>query len=967
MRRFVKLLFLMLLMSVEAVVSQSVSLQDGTIGPAPLATIKNSGEGIASFTIQESSGNDVQTPVFGGLPNVTITVDLGDYIAPKNSGDVSLVSGTSNQVDVLSLFDVEYDSQSNILIFNQKAIIPADMREEISFPVVVTQNSSRDESFNGFSANIVARGSMTDASGSTSFFTYTSSPALEVIKSVTNFPPHFSVGTTINYEIVVTNSGDEVINNIDVTDASATIVSGTPITSLEPGISTTVVASYTLTQADIDNGSYSNTAVATGDSPYGTDDVVVVSDAGTDANGNTINNPLTIDGPDEGSDPTDDPTVIDLTDGQQASMAMIKSVTSTGPYDVGTDITYEIVVTNTGTLMLNDIEVSDIGATILSGSPITSLEPGASATVQASYTLTASDFDNGSYSNSALATGNSPTGIDDVVVVSDAGTDENGNTIENPLTVDGPDFGPDPTDDPTVLSLIGAMTMIKSVTSNAPYSVGDMINYEIVVTNTGTTNITNIEVVDNDATLISDSTIPSLAPGVSTTLLASHTLTQADLDAGTYSNSASATGDSVAGTDNVSVVSDTGTDQYGNTITNPLMVDGPDPGNDPTDDPTVTDLTGGQNEHMTLIKSVTSSGPYGVGDTVTYEMVLTNTGTLMLSNIDVTDAGATILSGSPIATLNPGETATVQASYTITQADIDHGSYTNIAVATGDSPSGINDVVSVSDAGTDENGNTITNPLLVDGPDEGNNPTDDPTILNLVGSMSLVKSVVSTGPYLVGDVITYELEVINTGETTITNIEITDLGATIVSGNPVAVLGPGASATVIATYTLTESDIINESYTNIATATGDSVGGTDNVTTVSDAGTDENGNVIPSPLEYDGPDAGDNPRDDPTILNLDPCLQVFNEFSPNGDGVNEYFKINCIEAYKDNMVEIFNRWGNAVYQASGYDNHDIAFRGVSEGRGNLKAKEQLPTGTYFYVIDLGNGSELIKGWLYLNR
>ena len=117
----------------------------------------------------------------------------------------------------------------------------------------------------------------------------------------------------------------------------------------------------------------------------------------------------------------------------------------------------------------------------------------------------------------------------------------------------------------------------------------------------------------------------------------------------------------------------------------------------------------------------------------------------------------------------------------------------------------------------------------------------------------------------------------------------------------------------------------------------------------------------------DGPDADNDPTNDATVLNLNPCLSVYNEFSPNGDGVNDFFKINCIEDYPNNTVQIMNRWGNTVYEVGGYNNNDVSFQGISQGRANVSVDEELPTGSYFYVIDLGNGERVKKGWLYLNR
>jgi len=100
---------------------------------------------------------------------------------------------------------------------------------------------------------------------------------------------------------------------------------------------------------------------------------------------------------------------------------------------------------------------------------------------------------------------------------------------------------------------------------------------------------------------------------------------------------------------------------------------------------------------------------------------------------------------------------------------------------------------------------------------------------------------------------------------------------------------------------------------------------------------------------------------------IDPCLLVFNEFSPNGDGANDTLRINCIDSFPNNTVEIFNRWGNTVFKATNYNNDTNYFDGTSNGRAVLSVPDKLPVGTYFYVIDLGDGSPIMKGWIYINR
>jgi len=86
-------------------------------------------------------------------------------------------------------------------------------------------------------------------------------------------------------------------------------------------------------------------------------------------------------------------------------------------------------------------------------------------------------------------------------------------------------------------------------------------------------------------------------------------------------------------------------------------------------------------------------------------------------------------------------------------------------------------------------------------------------------------------------------------------------------------------------------------------------------------------------------------------------------FSPNQDGINDLFVIRGILSYPNNHFTIFNRWGNKVFETKQYRN---TWNGKST-MGLRIGGDDLPTGTYFYLLDLGNGSKIIKGTIYLNR
>lgn len=86
---------------------------------------------------------------------------------------------------------------------------------------------------------------------------------------------------------------------------------------------------------------------------------------------------------------------------------------------------------------------------------------------------------------------------------------------------------------------------------------------------------------------------------------------------------------------------------------------------------------------------------------------------------------------------------------------------------------------------------------------------------------------------------------------------------------------------------------------------------------------------------------------------------VFKGISPNGDGRNDEWHLIGIEQFPGNEVQVYNRWGNLVYQAAPYSN-DHAWNGQWNGK-------DLPDGTYFYIIDLGGNAGRLSGWLQILR
>jgi fimbrial isopeptide formation D2 family protein/uncharacterized repeat protein (TIGR01451 family) len=587
------------------------------------------------------------------------------------------------------------------------------------------------------------------------------------------------------------------------------------VTSLAPAAFTTCTASYTITQADLDAGSVTNNASATGTptngtlapatdsetvtvlatptltldkqvvagSPYdsvgdvvdyaylvtntgnvtitnlavGDDKIASVScpvtslapaafttctasytivQADLDA-GSVTNNASATGTPTQGTlSPATDSAI--ATSSATPSLTLDKSAVAGAPYDaVGDVVTYQYVVVNPSNVTINALSVTDDKIATVS-CPVATLGPGASTTCTASYTITQADLDAGSVTNNAIATG-TPT----------SGTLVPG---QDRVTVDA--------------DTTASMTLDKRAVTGMPYdAVGDVITYEYVLTNTGNVSISNVTVSDDRiATVTCPAT--TLAPGADMICTASYTVTQADLDAGSVINNAVGSGTPAQ---------------------RPLP---------PTTDTESVDADA--RPSLTLDKQVTAGAPYtAAGGVVSYAYRVTNTGNVTITAVTVSDDKIATVS-CPAAPLAPGANTTCTASYTITQADLDAGSVTNNASATGTPAQG----------------------TLV--------PATDSAIATATTApgLSLDKRAVSGVPYTaVGDVVGYEYVVTNTGNVTIDALVVSDDKIATVSC-PVTSLAPDAITTCTANYTITQVDLDAGSVTNHATASGTPAQGT---------------------------------------------------------------------------------------------------------------------------------------------
>ena len=406
-------------------------------------------------------------------------------------------------------------------------------------------------------------------------------------------------------------------------------------------------------------------------------------------------------------------------------------------------------------------------------------------------------------------------------------------------------------DDPTPIrpTFTSGIALVKSADLTAvsdPISEGDLVTYRFAVTNTGTVTLSDITIVEDLLTAVVSGTIATLAPGDTDTvsIAAAYNLTQDDIDAGEVENSATVTGTDPFGVDV--------RDISGATITD--------------DDPLVTALV--REPAIAIVKTANTDAvqaPTQEGDVITYSFAVTNTGNVTLTDVTVTDPlPGLVLSGTPIASLLPGQTNSVvySASYTVDYDDIESGEVPNRATVTGTAPDG-------SDV-SDESGPTMT--------------TDQDTVVPLsrVPAIEATKTQVfnddGDGRDSIGDLVTYTITLQNNGNVPLTDVALTDTltdlngvplslttGPSFVSadrGSDEGALLQGETATYTATYVLELQAVNAFGVINSVDASATGVSGDDG-----GPGTE----VGVSDRSDDGDDTDGNSLDDPTVLNLDPA------------------------------------------------------------------------------------------------
>ncbi|MGC1471798.1 MAG: gliding motility-associated C-terminal domain-containing protein [Psychroserpens sp.] len=198
---------------------------------------------------------------------------------------------------------------------------------------------------------------------------------------------------------------------------------------------------------------------------------------------------------------------------------------------------------------------------------------------------------------------------------------------------------------------------------------------------------------------------------------------------------------------------------------------------------------------------------------------------------------------------------------------------------------------------------------------------------------------------IIGDEVTFVVTASNLGTTEGTDIEILD-----VFPDGMSLLSSAASEGVFNTSTLIWSiDALTSAQSETLTivAKVNSNNGLLNVARL---------NAL---NELDRNESNDSDEAE-VIVNF--CLFIPQGLSPNNDGINDTFDIECIEEYPSNILKIFNRFGVQIYQKENYKNDWDG----SANTGLLHNSGLLPVGTYFYILDLNTGEKPKVGWLYLN-
>jgi uncharacterized repeat protein (TIGR01451 family) len=692
----------------------------------------------ASVTSTEATTQtaSVTTPyVAPNAPDITIS-KTQTGAAPTKVGDLihySIVVTNSGQLALTNVVISDNNIDASTLICGTGTVASnVDTVASLAIGASVTCSATHtvtDAEMKGTPSQVVNTASvvtteLTTPHTSTVTTPLTPNPQATITKTQTGAAVA-QAGDVIHYSIVVTNTGNETLTNVQVTDSvtgvNLTCPAGSPYV-LAINESVTCTATYTVLSADVLAGIFTNTASVTATELTGS--------LSATASTNLTAAP---------------------------SVSIVKSrIGSTALTEAGQIVSYQIVVTNNGNVNLSTVDVTDANVSSLTCTPptaVTSLAVNATIVCTGNHTVTTNEVSAGHVLN--IASVSSTTGS----------INQSSNLIDTPVVP------------PTPVVPAPSLAIAKSLTGIAPIKVGQAASYIITVTNNGDVTLTGVTVTDANAVLGACSVaLPAtLAVGASLTCAATHAVTDADMAAGKIDNSAVAT----STTANLNRTS--------NVVTVPLA---PAPA-------------------LTIVKSLAGSAPSKVGDTITYNIVVTNSGNVTISSVTVADANAVLGACSPATpvTLAPAATISCAATHVVTEADMAAGKVDNVATATGTAAAGTLSASSGSSAtGTPGALNVTSNVVTVP--------------LTPAPAITISKHVTGSLPTTIGGFLHYIIVVTNTGNVPLHDVTVGDDNATITScspSNPASTLAIGDRITCSAKHALTEADAAAGKVINVAT------------------------------------------------------------------------------------------------------------------------------------------------------
>ncbi|MDO6760812.1 gliding motility-associated C-terminal domain-containing protein [Tamlana sp. 2_MG-2023] len=741
------------------------------------------------------------------------------------------------------------------------------------------------------------------------------------------------IGTQITFQITVTNDGPNLATGVEVTD-------------LLPAGFDYVVFNATAGTYNQATGLWSIGIIASGQSQTLLIDAKVNAPTGTpdehlniaEVTASDINDMDSIPDNDDGDQSEDDEDSVLITPADIiADLSLSKTVVNgnTSPI-VGSMITFEIIVTNDGPNLATGVEVTDVLPT---GFDYVLFSATSGTYNQATGLWTTGVIPSGSSQTLLIdARVNAPTGTaDEFLNIAEVTAS---NMIDPDSTPNNDDGDQSEDDEDSVLitptDIIADLSLSKTVVNNnINPNVGDQITFEITVSNDGPNATTGVEVTD---------LLPS---GFAYTLYSS--------TSGTYSPSTGvwrvgvvASGSSQTLLIDATVNTPTGTtDEYFN-IAEVTASDMRDPDSTPNnddgdqsedDEDAVLIMT--ETADLSLNKTVNNLNT-NVDETVVFSLQINNAGASSATGVAVQDILPTGYRN--ISNISNGGII-INNIINWTNLDVPLSGLTLTFEATVNMPTLVDDeylnVAQITASDQFDIDSTPNN-------DDGDQSEDDESsaMINVPTTDIEILKTVSADTPNIGDDIIFTISASNLGNIDATTVEISDI---LPSGY------------VFGSYTTTSGSYDPDSGSWLIPRV---VAGTTETLNITVEVVDINDYVNMASLEFlDQIDSNDdNNTSEATITPS--CLTIYNEFSPDGNGKNEFFHIDCIGNYPNNALEIYNRWGNLVYSVKAYNN---TFNGESNGQSVFKNGEELPAGTYYYILDLGDGSERKAGWLYLAR